>query len=246
LKINGLNIPIDTTALDIALLGKLSKYGWALGQKCQIGLNVINGVPDLFITKDSGLSFKAQVDIPLSCIRNGESTEYSPVFTIRTQPIIFKGSIEISKALTIKLHIDDFDFNIDTIVDSHVGVVNTNLLKGLLKIFEPAIKTVINIVFSKGIDIAPILKDLGLDFIKFEKTLLMPFDNYFLFFVTPEFKIENLDGIFQEALESMYAYLTSNVVIQEILSKSTDIAKSQVDDQIKNQFIQVAANITNA
>jgi hypothetical protein len=189
LKINGLPIPIDTTAIDIALLGKLSKFGWALGQKCQIGLEVINGVPDLFITEKDGLSFKTQVAIPLSCIRNSETTEYSPVFTIQTTPILFKGKIEITKSFTLKLHVDDFDFNIDKIIDSHVGQVNVGLISTLFKVFEPVIKSVINVIFARGIDISFIFKALGLDFIKLEKTLLMPFDNYFLFFVTPIFQL---------------------------------------------------------
>jgi len=72
---------------------------------------------------------------------------------------------------------------------------------------------VINLIFARGINVAWILKALGLDFIEFEKTLLTPMDNYLLFFLTPKFNLSNLGPKVQGWLENIYAYMTSNEVI---------------------------------
>lgn len=118
LRLNGLSVPIDTTALDIVLLGKLTRNGWAYGQKCVIDIEVIGETPDIFITKKNGLSFSSQLAIDLKCKRNKDATEFDQVFTIVTQPILFTGKIEISNKLTVKLTINDFVFNIDKITNS--------------------------------------------------------------------------------------------------------------------------------
>jgi len=59
LKVGGLPIPLDTTAIDAALLGKLSRNGFAWGQKCTLGLEAIDLEPTIKIRKEDGLSFKA-------------------------------------------------------------------------------------------------------------------------------------------------------------------------------------------
>jgi hypothetical protein len=108
-------------------------------------------------------------------------------------------------------------------------------------LLEPAVKEVINVVFSQGIDVSWILKMIGLDFIQFEKTLLVPMDNYFLFFVTPIFKLELLDGVFKEILENGYKYMTSNEVLKEVIGASTNITKSKVEEQF-SEFILDPSN----
>jgi hypothetical protein len=40
-----IKVPITTTEIDIALLGKLGRHGFALGQPCKIGMRVIGDVP---------------------------------------------------------------------------------------------------------------------------------------------------------------------------------------------------------
>lgn len=230
LQVKGLHIPIGTTQLDIALLGALSTHGFAHGQNCSVNLRVIGDLPDLFITEKSGLSFKSQIAIDIQCIRNSETTEYSQVFTINSTPIVFTGKIEISNQLTVKLHIDDFTLNIESVSNSTVGNINLDLLKVILKLFEPVTKEVINFVFAQGIDLMPFLKMIGLDFIEFEKTLLVPMDNYFLFFVTPIFKLDKLDGMFQEILEEGYAYITSSKVLNEIVNASASMGKDKVEE----------------
>lgn len=118
------------------------------------------------------------------------------MFTINTSPIHFVGKIEITNKLTVKLHINDFNLNIESITNSNVGEIDVGFIKLVLKLFEPIIKDVINLVFSRGIDCSWVLKVIGLDFIQFEKTLLVPMNRYFLFFVTPIFKLDLLDGRF--------------------------------------------------
>lgn len=198
-----------------------------------MNLRVIGDIPDLFITEKSGLSFKSQVAIDLLCIRNSETTTMSQVFTINSTPMFFTGKIEISNQLTVKLHIDDFNLNIESVTNSTVGDINLGLLKTLLNLLEPVTKSLINLVFAQGIDLMPLLKMIGLDFIEFEKTLLVPMDNYFLFFVTPIFKLDLLDGRFQEILEEGYAYFTSSEVLNQIVNASASVGKDKVEEQLK-------------
>jgi len=64
-----------------------------------------------------------QLAIDIKCIRDKDTTEFSQVFTINTQPIDFTGKIEISDKLTISLQIEDFNFNIKNVTNSHIGDV---------------------------------------------------------------------------------------------------------------------------
>lgn len=59
LDVPPIGVGITTTELDIALLGKLSRNGFALGQPCNVGLRAIDMVPDLSISRSKGLHFKA-------------------------------------------------------------------------------------------------------------------------------------------------------------------------------------------
>ena len=68
------------------------------------------------------------------------------------------------------------------------------MLKVFFTIFEPAIKSVINIVMANGIDFAWLLTELGLNFVEFQKTMLKPMNDYFLFFITLKFKIDEMDA----------------------------------------------------
>ena len=89
----------------------------------------------------------------------------------------------------MKLHVTEFEFNLDKVVDSAIGKIDVFLLKIIIGIFGGSLKTIINLLFVKGMDLMWILKKLKLDFIGFEKTLMMPMDQYFIFYCTPSFNI---------------------------------------------------------
>ena len=97
LSLIGLDLPIGTTDLNIALLGALSEYGFALGQPCVVDIRAIDQVPVIKISKADGLMFTAQLANDIRCKRNKYATTFDQVFTINTTPIEFKGKIEISK-----------------------------------------------------------------------------------------------------------------------------------------------------
>lgn len=193
--LNGLSLPIGSTDLDIVLLGQLSRNGFAMGQSCVVDIRAIGAVPTIKITKADGLMFTAQLANDIRCKRNKYATTFDQLFTINTTPIEFKGKIEISKKLTVTMKISDFKLNIDNIDNSTIGTVNAGLFKFLITLTEPVLKTVLNLILGQGIDLSGILKKLGLTFIEFDATLLVPMDGYFLFFVTPIFKLDNLSGL---------------------------------------------------
>ena len=74
--------------------------------------------------------------------------------------------------MTIKIKVDDFKLNIKEVTNSAIGNVSVTFIKTLLKIFEPLLKGIINLVMGRGIDCSWLLKILGFDFITLEKTLL--------------------------------------------------------------------------
>jgi len=47
---------------------------------------------------------------------------------------------------------------------------------------------------ANGIDFAWLLTELGLNFVEFQKTMLKPMNDYFLFFITLKFKIDEMDA----------------------------------------------------
>ena len=82
---------------------------------------------------------------------------------------------------------------------------------------------------GRGIDISWILKDLGLDFIQFEKTLLVPMDSYMLFYVTPIFNLEDIGDTFNSYVTTFLEYISSNDFIQSIVNSTYDQTQKEVD-----------------
>lgn len=82
-----MSLPIGTTALDLALLAKLSLHGFALGQPCVVDINVIGDAPDLNVTEADGLTAILQLSTDIRCKRAAVETEFVQVFTLITTPI---------------------------------------------------------------------------------------------------------------------------------------------------------------
>ena len=131
------------------------------------------------------------------------------------------------------MKISDFKLNIDNIDNSTVGTVNAGFFKLLITITEPVLKTVLNLILGRGIDLSGILKKLGLTFIEFDATLLVPMDGYFLFFITPIFKLDSLSGLAEAFLQNTYEAYSSNEYIQEIVNATWKGSKDKVSEELK-------------
>jgi hypothetical protein len=70
-----------------------------------------------------------------------------------------------------------------------IGNIDTTLFNAVAKLFEPLIREVINLVFSKGMPMQWLLNLLHLNFVSLDQTLMLPYDGYFIFFCTPTFNI---------------------------------------------------------
>lgn len=79
---------------------------------CAIDISFIGDAPTLSIAQANGLTLHGQIAVDLKCKRHSGATEFSQVFTINNTPLDFTGKIEISKSLTVSIHIDDFSMNI--------------------------------------------------------------------------------------------------------------------------------------
>ena len=110
--------------------------------------------------------------------------------------------------------------------------MSIGLFNFLIKLTNPVIKDVINLVMGRGLDLSWLLVALGLDFIKFEKTLLVPMDGYMLFYCTPIFNLDNLGPKVNGWVTAFLEYLASNEVINAIMNSSYDETEKQVNEQI--------------
>ncbi len=95
----------------------------------------------------------------------------------------------------MKLKNFDINFNIDHEVssDPDIGHVDLFAIQTLLSLFSSLIKSGIRLILGNGFPLGWILEMAGLDFISLSKTQLEPYDEYFIFFTSPEFNPDKLD-----------------------------------------------------
>ena len=86
---------IDTTVLNIGLLGKMKKAGFDNGQPCIVRFNAIGEAPSIDISEAQGLEMHLGLAFDIQCKQHSTSTEYSQVFTINTNRVSFIGRVEI-------------------------------------------------------------------------------------------------------------------------------------------------------
>ena len=116
--------------------------------------------------------------------------------------------MNITENLTIQLKVSDFDIKVDGTTDSQIGDVGKlPALNTILNLLEPTIKTLINLVFGRGISLQFLLNMLHLNWVDFDETLLTPFDGYFIFYSTPTFHldqaVEHIDKVFSSFFSPM-------------------------------------------
>jgi hypothetical protein len=184
-------MPFTTTSLNYILLGSMTKHGWEKDMPCTMDFIITGDMPQAFITQKEGLHLETMLAFDLKCQKNKTDEEFYQVFTILTKPIKVTSKIELSDDFVIKLHLSDFQINVDTITDSKVGNFYTlEIIKLIVDLVEGTAKTLINAVMKRGFSVEWLLKKLKIDFIGLEKTLLQPFDGYFLFYFTPFFNLD--------------------------------------------------------
>lgn len=67
LNVPPIKVPLSTTEIDIALLGKLTRNGFALGMPCKAGMRAIGEVPKISLSRSHGLSFNSQLAFDIVC-----------------------------------------------------------------------------------------------------------------------------------------------------------------------------------
>jgi len=88
-------------------------------------------------------------------------------------------------------------------------VFTVKIISALMGLFEKTIKALINTVLSKGFSLEYLFQLLHIDFITFEEVALEPFDDYFLFFLTPAFNITTALGNLQQGADASLQSLFS-------------------------------------
>mmetsp|Transcript_21730 Transcript_21730/g.33530 ORF Transcript_21730/g.33530 Transcript_21730/m.33530 type:complete len:128 (+) Transcript_21730:1308-1691(+) len=117
--------------------------------------------------------------------------------------------------MRVKIDIEDFKLKVDKIVDSKIGKVHeVKIINAILSLMEVTIRKLINLFFSKGFSLEYIFELLHIDFFTFKATKLEPRENYFLFFFTPEF---NIDDIVNRIMQ------LSNEAVDAVFGKDGDL-----------------------
>jgi hypothetical protein len=95
---------------------------------------------------------------------------------------------------------------VDGTIDSKIGELGKlPALNTLLNIMEPVIKGSINLIFGRGISLQFLVNWLHLNWIEFDKTLLNPFDGYFIFYCTPTFHLDQAVEHIDKAFTSLFS-----------------------------------------
>jgi hypothetical protein len=86
----------------------------------------------------------------------------------------------------------DADLSIKDITKSTIGTINKTVINALISVFKTIAVGVINIVTNDiGISLNGTLKKLGITFISFGKTTLTPHSEYFLFYTSLIYKLQD-------------------------------------------------------
>lgn len=89
------------------------------------------------------------------------------------------------------MKINSADLSFSGTTNSTIGNVSPTVLNAIIGIFETVLVGVINIVTNDiGISLNNTLKKLGINFIQFGKTTLEPHFEYFLFYTSLIYKVD--------------------------------------------------------
>jgi hypothetical protein len=138
--------------------------------------------------------------------------------------------VEIQPGFIVKLNVTTMNFKLKDITDSTVGDINVTIFNILVTMFEGTLKAMINLIFNKGVSMQWLLKLLHLDFVSLDESMLLPFNGYFVFYITPKFNItmamDNLSSHFVQSVNSLFVE-DELVITQEelnLITKNIDLS----------------------
>lgn len=122
--------------------------------------------------------------------------------------------MEIQPGFILKLYVTTMSFKLKDITDSAVGDISVTLFNFLAAMFEGILKTMINLIFSRGISMQWLLNYLHLTFIQIDEAVLLPYDDYFVFYCTPKFNITSaLDDISSHLVQSINSLFVEDEIV---------------------------------
>lgn len=108
----------------------------------------------------------------------------------------------------MKLDISTLEFKLKDVTDSAIGDISVSLVNTIFGLFEGVIKSMINLIFSRGLSMQWLLDYLHLNFVKLDDSVLKPYDGYFVFYSTPTFNItsaiEHFNGHFVQSVQNVF------------------------------------------
>ena len=165
-------LPLELTTTELEIITELKMHGWHLGCPCRVGLyspshdqEGYSGDPHFTMTKAHGLNFTITLALDFQCKKTKNATDFSQVMTMLLEPIDFVGKVTLEDNLTLSMAIEDFDLDLDHVIDSQIGNISYNLVKTVIKDLEDVIKLAANVYFAKGRSVYPLIQKLGITFV---------------------------------------------------------------------------------
>ena len=244
INLKTLPVPLYSTELALFLIGTSFSKDFGMGKECQIVLQVKGQVPTL--TLRGGIQLHAELGIDLECKKDNSSPIFWQVMTLNTNYMNLNATINIDGD-TLKMKINDADLKLASVTDSTIGSVGTGVLNALIGTFKTIVVGVINIVTNDvGISLNNTLKKLGIDFIKFGKTTLTPFDEYFLFYTSLIFNVEAFQPNWIQSIETFFENyfdqfgktftINEDSIINLLRPASEAVPEAKIEEKLVNAF----------
>jgi hypothetical protein len=152
----------DTSILNTDFLGTLfpdlvKKYG--KHKPCKLEIRTDDSlIPELQITT-KGVLANLALKMTLSVNADESTPEYEEAFTFRVNTKI-QALLDIDPDLKIKMKIGDLEIKVTDIIHSNIGKIQTKTINNLMDLLLTFIKSVVNLLLSRGIDIGIFIKNL--------------------------------------------------------------------------------------
>ena len=125
-------------------------------------LRAIDPAPEVYVREAYGASFVMRVAVDIQCKKHANSTEFSQVFTLESNPVNLTSTLNITEDFKLVFEVDDFAITFDNVTDSNVGNITVGVLNTISKGLSKTMVSFIDALGKKGLPLQPIFNLLHL------------------------------------------------------------------------------------
>ena len=130
----------------------IQKYGWDLDMPCESLVRVVDPAPEVQVSS-KGAAFIMKVDVDVKCKKHANSTEFSQVFTLHSDPIKIISTVEINDDFHMIFNFAKFQIEFNNVTDSNVGEIKTKMLNMMSNGISTLLVDALDVIGKKGINL---------------------------------------------------------------------------------------------